>query len=296
MPKAYARESIHRAPLVSYSGVLTPTLPARPPPPSPPPLSAARRRRAPRAAAFGTRRWPGGLLRPPRAAWRRARPAPAATAVSTGQLRSWRPWIRMPGMPASRPASRSTAPSSSQAPWAKYHEQMRTNARSAGIRAMAERLRCAPGSSDSTASSRRTSRVAARSRTASRGAPSAARTRRPDRRRARPPGRRRESAPTPPEEARRAAIEPVDLGAPTRGDRDQHDLGDPLRVALRVREPSVEPHDPPVTSQRSMPRCSRSRSMSPIRCSVVLTLISVVGLTRMRRAAPAAALIEEPAR
>ena len=34
--------------------------------------------------------------------------------------------------------------------------------------------------------------------------------------------------------------------------------------------PSALPHEPPVTSQRSTPRCSRSRSMSAIRFGVVL--------------------------
>src|SRR5260370_20146342 len=38
---------------------------------------------------------------------------------------------------------------------------------------------------------------------------------------------------------------------------------------------SVDPHEPPETSHLSTPRCTRSASMSLIRCSVVLNLISV---------------------
>ena len=50
---------------------------------------------------------------------------------------------------------------------------------------------------------------------------------------------------------------------------------------------SVEPHDPPNTCQRSMPRCSRIFSMSATRSQVVLA-----SERRVRRALAAAALVE----
>ena len=56
---------------------------------------------------------------------------------------------------------------------------------------------------------------------------------------------------------------------------------------------SVDPHEPPNSSQRSMPRCSRSRSMSAIRWSVVLSPHVGGRVAGVRRAAPAAALVEQ---
>ena len=55
---------------------------------------------------------------------------------------------------------------------------------------------------------------------------------------------------------------------------------------------SVTPHDAPHTSHRSMPRCSRSRSMSAIRWWVVLVDRSVDEVAGVRRAQAAAPLVE----
>ena len=55
---------------------------------------------------------------------------------------------------------------------------------------------------------------------------------------------------------------------------------------------SVTPHDAPHTSQRSIPRCSRSRSMSAIRWWVVLVDRSVDEVAGVGRAQAAAALVE----
>ena len=54
---------------------------------------------------------------------------------------------------------------------------------------------------------------------------------------------------------------------------------------------SVEPHDPPNTSQRSMPSVSRSRSRSATRCCVVLSTSEAVGVER----AAAALVVEDDA-
>ena len=55
---------------------------------------------------------------------------------------------------------------------------------------------------------------------------------------------------------------------------------------------SVLPQDAPQTSQPSMPRCSRSNSMSATRFAVVLCVRSIVALAGVRRAPPAVALVE----
>ncbi len=65
---------------------------------------------------------------------------------------------------------------------------------------------------------------------------------------------------------------------------------------------SVEPQEPPCSSHWSMPRCSRRRSMSAIRCAVVLWRMSVAGSLAccvrraaccVLRAAAATALVEQ---
>ncbi len=79
-----------------------------------------------------------------------------------------------------------------------------------------------------------------------------------------------------------------------RGRPDVHEdhLAHPFRVRLPVRSPSVVPHDPPHTSHRSMPRCSRIRSQSAIRCGRRVGRQVDLRLARVRRAAPAVALVE----
>ena len=73
------------------------------------------------------------------------------------------------------------------------------------------------------------------------------------------------------------AEEPVGLDTPSGGDAPQDHLRSPSRVGLGVGQSHVLPQEPPQTSHRSMPRCSRRRSMSAMRRGVVLLARSMSG-------------------
>ena len=86
-----------------------------------------------------------------------------------------------------------------------------------------------------------------------------------------------------------AVHEPVDLAVASRG-RCRAARGPARGPDAPARRParSVEPHEPPNTTQRSMPSATRSRSRSATRCCVVLSVERGDG----RRAAAAALVVE----